>query len=367
MNIVEENYEESDGDMWVKVLYCTKDQEYAERLTAFFDAEYTNKIELNVCSSMERAMQLLQGIDIFLLGEEFEDEIASRLRLIPCPVAVMVEQVYDNGANNMMQIEKYQRADLIYRKLLDFYAAGSKIKKTRQDNESQKKQKIYVFTSANGGNGTTTIARAFARKCATYEKTLYLDLDMYSMLQMEDGQQHGIDELIMALKSRRNILSLKMNSAIAKCVYGFYSYGTCVNPIDLLEINVEDMKALMDELALLGEYTRIVIDIGTALTERELVALSRADEIIYIMDERDISVQKFGKFTELLGALEKREHTKLLRKISVFRNKVNRDYDNNNWSYDYEVRGWAPYVPTEEEAEIVERVAASDSFHNLEV
>lgn len=352
--------------MWVKVLYCTSDQEYAKRLTFFFDVEYRNKVELNVCSSIERAMQLLQGIDIFLVGEEFRGEIDSIRKRISCSVVIMAENMYEDTSDDLIQIEKYQRADNIYRGLLDVYAGGNRVKLKRPESEADKKQRIYVFTSANGGNGTTTIARSFARKCSVYEKTLYLDLDLYSMQQVESGQEHGMDELIMALKSRRNILSLKLSSAVSKSVYGFYSYGICTNPINLLEINTEDMKVLIEELMLLNEYGRIVIDLGTSLTERELVVLNYADDIVYVIDEQNISVRKFGKFLELLEALEKREQTKLLRKLVLFRNKVNNDYDNNSRLYDYEVKGWAPFVPAQEETEIIKGISASDSFNNLE-
>ena len=43
--------------MWIKALFCTQDSEYAQRLVSYFDSEYTNKYELNVCSSLDRALQ----------------------------------------------------------------------------------------------------------------------------------------------------------------------------------------------------------------------------------------------------------------------------------------------------------------------
>lgn len=353
--------------MWIKALYCTQDTEYAQRLTAFFDREYTNKLELNVCSSVERAMQLLKGMDIFLLGKEFEEEIKERLRQIPCPVVLMTEQIYEDENSGFTQIEKYQRADGIYRQLLDFYSKGAQIKKARDIESTETKQKIYIFTSANGGNGTSTVARAFAKKCSMYEKTLYLDFGMYDGLPIEGGAEHGMDDIILALKSRRNILPLKLNSAIAQTTYGFYGYGACENPIDMLEINAEDMRSLIKELTLLTEYTKIVVDIGNALTERELVLLNHADLIVYVADEREVSVLKFAAFEALVRALEKRDGCKLLRKLVVFRNMVSNDYDNHNWPYGYEISGWAPFISgTENGAEIIGRIAASDSFNGLE-
>lgn len=353
--------------MWIKALYCTQDTEYARRLTTFFDNEYTNKLELNVCSSVERAMQLLKGIDIFLLGKEFEAELKDKRKIIPCPIVIMTEQIYDDGLSDTMQIEKYQRADGIYRQLLDFYAQGTNIKKAREVENTSSNQRIYVFTSANGGNGTTTVARAFAKKNALYEKTLYLDFGMYNDLPIDNGAEHGMDDIILALKSRRNILPLKLNSAVAQTSYGFYGYGCCVNPMDLLEINVEDIKSLIKELTSLTEYSKIIVDLGNSLTERDLVFLSHAHLIVYVLDEREVSVRKFSMFHALLGALEKRENYKLSRKIAVFRNKVSNDYSQENWPYEYEISGWAPFInDTEDETEIIGRIAASDSFNNLE-
>ena len=354
--------------MWIKALFCTQDSEYAQRLVSYFDSEYTNKYELNVCSSLDRALQLLNGMDMLLVGKEFEQEVKRNIRLIACPIVIMTDHLYENTIDGTVQIEKYQHADAIYKQLLECYSNVANVKASRMATNITANQKIVVFTSANGGNGTSTVARAFAKKCSLYEKTLFLDLGMYNDLPLESGSQNGMDDIILALKSRRNILPLKLSSCVAKTSYGFFSYGSCANPMDMLELGVNDIKTLLKEISALSEYTKVVIDLGNSLTERDLAFFSSADTIVFVLDEREISNRKFQMFLTFMGALEKRENCKLLRKISVFKNMVSKDYNHENWSYDYQISGWAPFVSnTESEEEVVERIAASDSFSNLEM
>lgn len=354
--------------MWIKALFCTQDSEYARRLDLYFESEYANKYEINICSSFDRALQLLEGVDMFLVGKEFEQEIEKNIRRISCPIVMMTDQLYENTIGGIVQIAKYQRADDIYIQLLDCYARVANAKALRTMTIQQGNQKVYIFTSANGGNGTSTVARAFAKKCSFYEKTLFLDLGMYSDLPIESGAKNGMDDVIFALKSRRHILPLKLSSSVARTSYGFFSYGTCMNPMHLLELNSNDIISLLKEINSLNEYTKVVVDLGNSFVERDLVLFNRADTIVFVLDERKVSTRKFKMFLTLLEALEKRENCKLLNKISVFKNMVSKDYNHESWPYAYPITGWAPIVSnTENEDDIIERIAASDSFSNLEM
>lgn len=353
--------------MWIKALYCTEDIEYAQRLIAYFDKEYTNKIELNACSSVDRAMQLLKDVDIVLFGREYETEIEKYLRLIPCKVVIMTDQIYENTVRGAVQIEKYQRTDNIYMQLLDCYSTNVNVKKARVASDDTGKQRVYVFVSASGGVGTSTIAKSFASKCAQYEKTLYLDFGLFNKSEIQSGSEHGMDEVLLALKSRRNILTIKLSSAVAQSVYGYYCYGSCTNPMDLMNLNVEDIKNLMNEISVLSEYKRVIIDLGCALGEKELVVLSRAYKIVFVVDEKESSVRRFEPFINMIYALESRDEIKLARRLQVFRNMVDNNYGNSNWPYEYEISGWAPMVRgVESESDIISRIALSDSFNKLE-
>lgn len=355
--------------MWIKAVYCTKDVIYAERLIAFFDKEYGNKIELNTCDSIESLFDFLKNYqtDMVLFGEEFEKEAMSRSRDIPCTCAFMTEQFYESQSKELHRIDKYQRGDSIYKDILDAYAAGGKVKHIRTTGAESGGQKVYVFTSACGGSGTTTIARAYARKCASYEKVLYLDFDLFSDTEVTEGNEHGMDEIILALKSRRNILPLKLMSAVASMADRVYTYAPCSDMVSMLELNAQDAHNLVNGITALSEYQKIIIDIGSSVSDSEIAFMKCADFIICIVDESEIGARKYEKFCEFLENAGKKEQMRILRKLLVFRNKVKQDYNNNSRQFKNEVTGWAPYVSVDSYDAVIDRIARSDSFSNLEI
>lgn len=363
--------------MWIKAVYCTKDLDYAKRLERFFDREYGNKIELSICSSMEAVFDIIgqYKIDILLFGDEFSQELLQHLKDFSCTCAFLTEQAHESAGDgfvqlaHLAQIEKYRRGDSIYRDILDAYSAGGNVKRIRTGEKEGGTQKIYVFTSAQGGCGTSTIAEAYAKRCAAYEKVLYLDLGLFALTQIREEQAnaHGMDEIILALKSRRNILPLKLMSAATQTEKRFYTYGSCSNGLDMLELCAEDMQNLLNGLLALDEYQKIILDIGSSISDKEIGAMKRADRIIYVMDESDIGKQKYSKFCVLLENAGRREQMRFLKKMRIFRNKVSQMYDGKQSSSEDSVAGWAPYVSMDSYDAVVDRIARSDSFSSLEI
>lgn len=361
--------------MWIKAVCCTKDTGYAKRLARFLDKEYGNKIELNLCSSLESVFDILgqYKIDIVLFGDEFSRDILPHLKDIPCTCAFLTEQARESvpGAEtqhfHLAQIEKFQRGDEIYKEILDAYSAGGNVKRLRAGGKDREDLAVYVFTSADGGCGTSTVARAFAQKHAAYEKVMYLDFGLFTTIQVLDGSAnvHGMDEIIFALKSRRNILPLKLMSAVACTEERFYTFGSCSNGLDLLELNAEDVRTLISGLCALGEYQKVVVDIGTAVSYKEIEWMKSADVIVYVMEESDIGRQKYEKFRNLLENAERKEQMRFAKKIRLFRNKVRREYEKNSVLSE-EAAGWAPYVSVDSYAAVADRIARSDSFSGLE-
>lgn len=355
--------------MLIKAVYCTKDITYAKRLSNYFDKEYGNKIELNICSSIEESLNFVHQyhVDIALFEEDFEAEARKRIKDIPCTCVFMAEQIFESDSNEFGRISKFQRGDRIYRSIFELYSSGEKVKQISLNSGQKQNLKVYVFTSASGGIGTTTIARAYAKKCAAYEKVLYLDLGLFNLSEIVEGNVNGLNEILLALKSRRNILPFKLQSAAGSMTDRVFTYGACSNETDLLELNAEDMDNLMDGIMTLSEYQKVIIDIGASIFLKEVEFMKRADRIICIVDESDIGKQKYEKFCIFLEEIGKKEQLRLMKKMFVFRNKIRQDYNNDLWNETGRVAGWAPYVSMNTYDSVIDRIAQSDSFSNMEM
>ena len=60
--------------MWIKVLLCISDQEYAGKMSNYFDKEYADKMEVNMFSDVDNMLNYLHnyGADIVLFDEAME-------------------------------------------------------------------------------------------------------------------------------------------------------------------------------------------------------------------------------------------------------------------------------------------------------
>ena len=102
------------------------------------------------------------------------------------PYALLTKQEYylEQKQEVPALIRKYQRGEELYKDVIREYANSGQIKK--EVNVSAKKEKecrTYVFLSAGGGRGASTVSEAFARRCAKQGKVLKLDLQFCSGME----------------------------------------------------------------------------------------------------------------------------------------------------------------------------------------
>ena len=355
----------------IKVLLCTKDTNYVKRLTAYFNKEYRDKIEVNYRENMEQAISYSadNDIDVALFDSVYEEYMSEAVKNkeLACFCAVLADRIYETKEgvkDNVIRIHKYQRADNLFKEILDLYTKYGKVKITRNV-AYHGGCKVYAFLSPKGGCGTTTIARAYARKKAIYEKVLYLNLHPMAVKSKKEANKPGMDDIIMALKSRRNILSIKLQSAVSRADDQVEFFEACTNPMDLMDLTKEDFLNLIKGIRELNVYQRVILDIGATITGKEVELMKQADFNICVVDGNEDCVEKFGRLYQLLDNLGKREKINLLRKTEIFKNRWRRGLENLYEDFKMIESGWAPFVSEKNYEGIIERIAYSDSFDNL--
>lgn len=354
--------------MWMRLLICTKDKTYAQRLTAFWEREYGDKMEISVFSEPQylKESEKSRTADIVLFGDEYLEEAISISRNVSWTWAVLTQQLYDDEQEGIFRFAKYQRGDLLYKEVLDLYAENGRVRQIRASARANGDCGVVVFFAAAGGVGTTTIARAYAAKCAQYEKVLYMDLRMLELGWQMNEEEHGMEEVLLALKSRRDILSIKLMSAMSNTSERVNTYAPSRDPLYLLEITGEDVKRLVKMLRELGEYQKIVFDAGNNLTEREIALLECADSLVCVTQDDESNRRKYERLYKILGTLELKDNVKLYRKMMIFRNKAVRR-ERIDWGGPGVMeRGWAPRVEEAAYQDVIARIMQSDAFDEME-
>lgn len=351
----------------IRLLLCTKDNEYVRRLSSYYNKEYRDRIEVNSVIDMEQAIAYIRSndIDVALFDSIYEEIMPQAVsdKKLACFCAVLADKIYESD-DGIKRIHKYQRADSLYKDILDSYASYGKVKVTHRT-VSGNECKIYTFISPKGGSGTTTVAKAYARKKATYEKVLYMNLQPITAKSVTEVKEAGMDDIVMALKSRRNVLGIKLQSAVSKGNDQVDFYETCTNPMDLIELTKEDVEHLVKGIRELNLYQKVIFDIGDTITGREIELLKLADFNICVVDGEPGCVEKFERLYTLLDMLGKREKTAFLRKTEIFKNKWVRGLETLYEDCAVVKSGWAPHISDKNFEGIIERIAHSDSFDNL--
>lgn len=358
--------------MWMRLLICSEDTAYAERLTSFFEREYGEKMEVSFFSDIQYLQESgkCQTADVVLFGEEFEKEAAALGRTMQWVWAVLAEQVYEGGDDEIVRINKYRRADTLYKEILDLYSQGGRVRRLAAPDSEGNACKVYGFLSAGGGVGTTTIARAYAAKCAAYEKVLYLDMGIlgleWNREEVEQGTEHGMDDILIALKSRRDILPIKLMSAVSSTKEKVSIYAPCKDALSLMEVNGEDAVRLVNTIKGLGVYDKLVVDIGNHFSEQQLEMAKQADYLIYVAQDNETEKKKYEKLCQILQSLEQRDDMKLFRKMMIFRNKAVKK-EQIEWGVQGTREcGWAPKIEDDSFEAVIDRIMQSDAFDNME-
>lgn len=351
--------------MWVRILLCTGNEIYAKRFSEYLDKEFGDKTEVNIVSDMQEVFSFMESneTDIALFDSNFEEELKKSLNRIECLGIVLAENMYETE-DEAKRVFKYQRGDSLYKAILELYSTYGKVRISPKRVE-KKDCKVFTFISPQGGTGCSTIAKAYAKKRAAYEKVLYLNLQCMNTEWLYSSEGLGLDDVIMALKSRRNILNIKLQSAVITNSAHVYTYAPCTNPLDIIDLNAQDMKNLIDGLKALDFYSKIIIDVGNQIDSKEIELIKQADSVICVVDNSEEEIKQFDKLFHFLSIIQKRDNLRIIRKIEVFKNKVMKNLESYYDEYHIKTGGWAPYVNKQNREEIIDRIVYSDSFESL--
>lgn len=355
--------------MWMKVLFCAEDEDYCKRLSLYLDKRFGENLEIVIFRDFEKAICSAeeQDADVLVFGEEFKENVESHPEILKLGVvAILVSRKYEEE-EAFRTIAKYQRGETIYQDLIDLYSSGKKVRQRYSQSGAVKNGMLTVFISACGGAGVSTVARAFAKKKAMYEKTLLIDLGIFASSYAGEHGQGGLSDVLIALQSRRNILPYKLASAVHQTEDRFYTYSPCENAADLLELSNENMRQMVEGVEAIGEYKTVVFDLGTRFSEIEIEVLKNADLIVYVNEDNNCSEEKACKFLEVLGKIDERDKAHLSRKLYLFQNKQKQNQKKNRLAGQMNPGGQAPYIPMETYQEIIDRIAQSAAFDDLEM
>lgn len=308
--------------MKIKVIIVDRDTNYTEHMLQAFQTRYSDKVEMRVFSDMESFYTNIRDdyADLVLYNCEMQLDVAR----LPENVVTgcFCEQSGIEEIGGVSAICKYQKVDILYKMMLGLFAEKASDMKLKT---SGNLVHVTLFTSVQGGCGTSAAAAAYALKMAGEGKKLfYLNLQKFgsSSLYFTGEGAMSFSDVIYALKSRKSNLLIKIESTLKTDPSGVDFFSDCRNAFDMMELKDDEIASLIQTIGQVGDYEEIVVDLSGDLTDRQLKLMQEyADGIVYVCDGTMTGIRKFEKFCETLRVIEERKEVQIMNKIQLLYNR----------------------------------------------
>ncbi len=308
--------------MKIRVVVVDQDENYAKRLISNLHVNYADKVEVYYFSAMETVKEFLVSNHVHVILADahagFEKEMIPERTSFAYLVATNDVEEWQG----MPAVCKFQKVDLLYKNVLSLFADMERdmvVRSGKGDNH------IVLFTSAQGGVGTSALAAAYAiNKASKGARVMYLSLDkMHRTESCFSGEGNlSFSDVIYAIKSKRANLSIKLESILKKDACGVAFFDSAKNANDMLDITQEDMEQLLKALGTMESYDYIVVDAALDFSPVcKLIVRDFAREIIIVDDGSEVGNVKFQRALEVLKLMEQGKQGGILSKCRILYNR----------------------------------------------
>ena len=310
--------------MKIRLALIDGDEDYRKRLSDFYIKNYHDKIEILNFSSLD-SFENNRGnktIDIMLVSETIEDDLSMYSEKIS--IAYLSDRDLIERKNNIKTINKFKKPEKIYKEILNVLADGVNGDIAYKFSEGNNTL-VEVFMPVNGGAGATSLAIAYGKRLARQGiPTLYLNFEALSSsnIFLPGEGNTGFDEIIYAIKSKKQSVSLKIESNVLKNEDGLDFFNEARIVLDMLEMSDEDISVLIREIQSMGKYRHIIIDSNLNLGSRLNIFSKLAYKVIFVFEDTKLGIKKMSDLNEALHLLENGGNIDITNKLSLICNKV---------------------------------------------
>lgn len=349
--------------MKYKIAVIDKDEFYLKRLSQTFAENYADKIEVYSYTGLKVFQESVEvrKFDMLLIADGMAD-----VNQLPTgvPLALLVEEKEINRVENLPAICKYQKHEILIKKILEICLEKENVHYTKK-NVLGKVAKVLYVTAPTGGNGTTSIAAAVARVLANSEKkVLYMSLEKNAVTDLffKAEADNNFTDVIYGLKSKKGNLIARIENIVQQDETGVYFFQACRSVFDMNELTVEDMKTLVQEICTLGSYDYIVIDGTLEYNDTGYFLCDFADDILIVTSEGTVGKEKLKRLKLAMKIWDQEHDTRLFSKVELLYNKTKEENVTQDTEMDFPIAGYIPEYGRLKEKQIIENMMCMSFF-----
>lgn len=310
----------------INMVILDKDSMFLNQLSRYI-LDKSDKFSVSSFSDINKFNEYAEEarIDLLLFSEDFLGRIGVNLRF----TKILMAEGYVRESEDYYTISKYQKAESFIKNVLMIYAQDTGNSGVVMSTD--KNSYLIGIYSPIGGSGKTTIALSLAKTLSgTGAKVLYLNFEKISSVTgfFRDNTERSFSEIIMALKSMRDNLKLKIMSNVSfHNISRIYFINPPESAIEFSELSIEETVKIIDGACETGEYDYIIVDFSSDFDKRMLSVLEICRKVIVPVSEGDLEEAKIRLFINELKILGYEDN--ILRKTALVLNRVK-----NELSYD---------------------------------
>ncbi len=310
--------------MKIRLGLLDDDLRYTSHLTNYMNAYYPDKLEIFSFTSLESLKKHMNKtrIDILLASPKLVPEdfhTPKSTQLIYFSETQDVESI-----RGVRALCKYQKAELIYKEILNIYAELNTDASYKVHSEGCF---VVSFMGASGGVGTTTAAAACAASLAgAGKKVLYLDLEENGVLEpfFSGEGTFTLSDALYAIKSNRSNLSLKLESMIRTDSSGVCFYQPFAVTLDARDMTDSNMSDFLAAVMNVGSFEYIVLDTDDVLSKKQSAILARSDITYFVCDGTEIANLKLKRTLQAVQLEDEHAERRMSSQIRLLYNRFGR-------------------------------------------
>lgn len=309
--------------MRIRLAIAENDESYLNRIVSVFTTKYSDKLEVFAFTDIDMAIQKIPAlkVDVVIAGEG--TGITKSNVPAKCGFAYFTNSMDVTEIDGSMAISKFQKADLIYKDILNIYseyaAAVTGVKLGDEDT------KVFAFASPSGGVGTSSLAAACAVHFAqTGAKTLYINLEKYGSADVffSGEGQFSMYDVIYAIKSQKANLYMKVSSTIREDSRGVFYIPSVSDPMYMREFKNSEIQTLISEIVKNKEFKYIILDMDFDLSDEMRSLYKNAHALIMCGDGSETSNEKVSRTLNVLRMIDESSDVKLMNRLTFAYNKA---------------------------------------------
>jgi Flp pilus assembly CpaE family ATPase len=311
----------------IKLAILDGDANYLNRIASAFHGKLQDSVEIYSFTNLDDALGSAKStrIDVLLADSSFEVDAEALPK--NCGFAYLTDSPNVSSYNGQRAVFKFQKIDSIHNFVMDAYAERGAAEVGAPSGEALP---LYAFTSASGGVGTSVAAVSCAAKFAERGKpTIYLNFERFGnpALYLSGSDNFTMSDVIFAVKSKRPNLAIKLKSNVQRDASGVYWFPAPKNPLDLREINGDDVAALLSALGQTGLFERVVADADFSVDDAALALFQAAAVIIFVSDGSETAGEKLNRALDTLATLEREKEINVTARAALLYNKFSNKSD----------------------------------------